>query len=89
MKSPEVGGFNTEPSSELPPLDRRGVIAKLARLSQELGWGLEEDVLNDLEGDNPEDDNVFLGNLATLAMLHDISNPEEFFQLLGIELEDG
>ena len=88
MKSPEVGGFNTEPSLELSPLDRRGVLSRLARLNQELGWGFEEDVMNDLEGDNPEDDNVFLGNLATLAMLYNISDPEEFFRLLGIELED-
>ncbi len=86
MKNPEIGHFNTEPTSEQPLLSRNDILLRLARLNRELGWGLEEDVISDLEGDNPDDDNDFLGNLASLAYEHDIDH-EEFFQLLGVEME--
>lgn len=82
MKNPEIGTFNTEPT-EQPPVDLREVLSRLARLNHELGWGLEEDAIEDLKG---ADDNDLLGNLATLALEHGI-DPDDFFYVLGIEME--
>lgn len=85
MNNPEIGHFNTEPTSEQPPLDRREIFQRLARISRELGWGLDESVIEDLWG---ADDNDLLGNLTSLAYEYGM-DPDELFAAPGIEMEEG
>ena len=66
-----------------PALDQRAILDKLFELREEIGLDVEEGDLRDLMG---EDDNDFLGNLATLALEHGVDH-EEMFELLGISTE--
>ena len=73
-----------EERSHEPALDQRAIFDRLARLSDERSWELDESIL-ELRGG---DDNDLLGNLVTFALDHEM-NPDELFQLLGIDLEQG
>lgn len=66
-----------------PALDQGAILDKLFELREEIGLDVEEGDLRDLMG---EDDNDFLGNLATLALEHGVDH-EEMFELLGISTE--
>jgi hypothetical protein len=81
MNSSEKEKFGIESTPEQPPLDRREIFSRLALMDQKLEWELDESVIEDLQG---ADDNDLLGNLMTFALEHDI-DPDEFFQLLGID----
>ena len=76
--------FSRTPEFESEPaLDKGAVLDKLFELRDELGIDISEEDLEALLG---EDDNDFLGNLATLALMHG-QDHEEFFDRLGIPVE--
>lgn len=75
-------GDSSEHESQ-PELDRGAILDKLFELRDEIGVDIEEGDLADLLG---EDDNDFLGNLATFALEHGVDH-EEMFELLGIPTE--
>ncbi len=65
------------------PLDKGRVLDLLFEVAGELGIDIEEADVADLLG---EDDNDFLGNLVSLALMNGVDE-EELLGLLGIELE--
>lgn len=74
---------NTSEYESQPALDQGAILDKLFELRDEIGIDIEGEDLRDLMG---EDDNDFLGNLATLALEHGVDH-EEMFELLGIPTE--
>lgn len=65
------------------PLDKGRILDLLFELAGDLGIDIEEADVADLLGG---DDNDFLGNLASLALMNGVDE-EGLFELLGIELE--
>lgn len=81
-----MGGeiFSRSPEFESEPtLDKAAILDKLFELRDEYNLDIYEEDLEALLG---EDNNDFLGNLATLALMHGIDH-EEFFDRLGIPVE--
>ncbi len=72
-----------EPSSE-PALNKEAILTKLFEIAAEWGIDIEEVDLEDLVG---TDDNDFLGNLTTLAIMNGIDH-EELLEALGVEVEE-
>lgn len=75
--------FSKEHEAEQPLLNKEAILNTLFAKASELGMDVDE---ADVEGWLGEDDNDFLGNLATLALMHNIDR-EEFFETLGIPIE--
>lgn len=90
MKSPETGSFNSEPTPELPLVDRDTVLARL--LSEELmgEFGIEvteEDLAWLSEETYSDDDGEFLEWLVSLAAQNGVDH-EEFLVRLGVPLDN-
>jgi hypothetical protein len=71
--------------SNAPSLDKAAVLDTLFEKAEELGVDIAEE---DLEGLLGEDDNDFLGNIATLALMNGL-DIEAFFEQLGIPADFG